>query len=320
MNSFIALLQRELWEHTSLLKVPAGLLLLFFLANLAVILWGTESNVYITIQDQSTQITNLVEAFNSQQHDVVEKISDAVKGIMLAIGVVIHSVLQILIIFYVLEALFKERKDRSILFWKSLPLSDTEVVVSKLVIALVVVPVISFVTIMIGQLLTLVMQGFMLREITDALSILWQHAKLPHLWNGYFFLRVEQSLWFFPVIGWMLFCSAWARKSPFALAILLPMLLIFIDSAFRLHTGISEMLLERSPIVVPAVSSVMIGFEMADTTDVDSLTALIDRFVMQGFNELFGFLINIKVLSGILVGMLFTLAAIWTRRRQGEGW
>ncbi len=185
-------------------------------------------------------------------------------------------------------------------------------------IASLVIPVISFVAIMFGQLMTLMMQGFMLREIPDVMGMLWQYADLPHLWSGYFFLRIEQILWFFPVVGWMLFCSSLARKSPFALAILLPLLIVFIDSAFRLHTGFSAMLLERSPIVVPSVSSVMDGHEMADTTDVDSLTQLIDRFVVNGFAELFDFLTSIPVLSGLAVGVLFILAAIWIRRRQGE--
>ncbi len=131
MRSFVALIRRELWEHTSLLKVPAGLLLLLFLANLAVILWGSDAGIYIIVESQSMHVADLVEAFRAQMDAGANgEIATGVRGIMLAIGVVIHSVLQIMIVFYVLESLFRERKDRSILFFKSLPLSDTEVVLS----------------------------------------------------------------------------------------------------------------------------------------------------------------------------------------------
>ena len=47
-------------------------------------------------------------------------------------------------IFYSLDALYGERRDRSIFFWKSLPVSDLITVLSKLAIPLVIVPMLSF--------------------------------------------------------------------------------------------------------------------------------------------------------------------------------
>ncbi|MGV6825618.1 MAG: ABC-2 transporter permease [bacterium] len=319
MRSFIALLRRELWEHTSLWKVPAGLLLLIFLANLAVIFWASDIGLYVMTDNQTYGVSEILKSYEEQSQDQVNtEASSAIKGIMIGIGVVVRSIIQILIIFYVLESLFKERKDRSILFWKSLPISDTEIVLSKLVTAILVVPILSYFTVAVGQLMTLLMQGFMMSDVDGLMGMMWDHAQLPHLWNGYFFLRIEQALWFFPVLGYMLFCSAIARKSPFTLAILLPLLVMFIDSAFRLDTGISETLLNRSPIVVPEVSGVMTGNETMDTTDVEGLKLVVDKFVLKGFSELFKFMGNVEVLAGLGVGVLFVLATIWVRRRQGE--
>ena len=47
-------------------------------------------------------------------------------------------------IFYCLDALHGERRDRSILFWKSLPVSDLTTVLSKVFVPLVILPVLTF--------------------------------------------------------------------------------------------------------------------------------------------------------------------------------
>lgn len=301
MPSFVALLRREFWEHTSLLKIPAGMLLLIILGNIAFILWGADVGIYVSIDNKLLHGPDLAQASRELGPNVMAtEISDSVRRAMQAMSSVISSVMQVVVIFYVLDSLFRERRDNSILFWKSLPVSDTKTVLSKLVIASIGIPVIGFIAIVTGQLLSFVIQGVMLRETPDALMLLWQNTGLPGLWAGYFYRGFLQSLWFFPLVGWMLYCSAVARKSPFALAILLPLLIIFIDSAFRLHTGISDLLLERVSVSVPAVAGFSSGMAMPGTSAIEFLT-------------------SIKVQGGLLVGIFFTVAAILSRRRQGEG-
>src|SRR5206468_10746510 len=59
-------------------------------------------------------------------------------------GALIMGTALIVGIFYCLDALYGERRDRSILFWKSLPVSDVMAVLSKLAIPIVILPLLSF--------------------------------------------------------------------------------------------------------------------------------------------------------------------------------
>jgi ABC-2 type transport system permease protein len=123
-------------------------------------------------------------------------------------------------VFYCLDALHGERRDRSILFWKSLPVSDLTTVLSKAVVPLVVMPVISFIVIIATQLIiflitsaTLVVHG-MSPATTLTHTNLFQNALI--LLYALFAL----SLWHAPTYGWMLLVSGWVRRAPFLWAVL----------------------------------------------------------------------------------------------------
>lgn len=147
----------------------------------------------------------------------------------LALDIAMYSAMAILIVvlgfvvfFYCLGALYDDRRDRSILFWKSLPISDTSTVLSKVVSATVVAPVIYvLVGIIVGMLQLLI--------VAITLSFhgvnVWQLLLMAHpfrvMFNliGYIPLYV---LWAAPAVGWLLLCSAWARSKPFLWAVALP--------------------------------------------------------------------------------------------------
>jgi len=244
-----------------------------------------------------------------------------VRGVLYGLAMIINSVLQVMMIFYLLDSLYRERKDYSILFWKSLPLSDTMIVLSKLVVAAIVIPVISLITIMLAQMMTLALQSYTFTETTGAVSILWQQAGLMEFWQTHFILLVEQSIWFFPVMGWLLLCSVWSRRSPIAPAVIIPLLLIFVDSSFRLNTNISEILLERGPVgLISAVG--MDGFneweargELSATADISTWRDALGNLDFAGFID---FLSRTKVWLGFIVGLVFLGITIWLRRRQGD--
>src|SRR6266513_6275590 len=65
-------------------------------------------------------------------------------------------------VFYCLDALHGERRDRSILFWKSLPVSDLTTVLSKASIPLVVLPLLTFAIIVATQFVMLVWSSVLL--------------------------------------------------------------------------------------------------------------------------------------------------------------
>jgi ABC-2 type transport system permease protein len=126
-------------------------------------------------------------------------------------------------VFYSLDALYGERRDRSILFWKSLPVSDLITVLSKLTIPFIILPLLSFVIAIATQFIMLLLGSAML---------LGSGANPATLWTGLPFVHVSlvvlyhivtvHGLWYAPLYGWLLLVSAWAPRAPFLWAVLPP--------------------------------------------------------------------------------------------------
>ena len=123
-------------------------------------------------------------------------------------------------VFYCLDALQGERRDRSILFWKSLPVSDLTTVLSKLFVAVVVLPAITFGVIIITQVMIFLITGVAL--LTSGMSPFstWTHTHLAQCTLILLYSLVVTSLWHLPTYGWMLLVSAWARRAAFLWAVL----------------------------------------------------------------------------------------------------
>ena len=123
-------------------------------------------------------------------------------------------------VFYCLDALHGERRDRSILFWKSLPVSDLTTVLSKAFVPLVVMPVITFAVILATQLMILLITSAVL--VTSGMSPATTVTHTNLFQNALILLYslVALSLWHAPTYGWMLLVSGWARRAAFLWAIL----------------------------------------------------------------------------------------------------
>ena len=78
-------------------------------------------------------------------------------------------------VFYCLDALHGERRDRSILFWKSLPVSDLTTVLSKAIIPLAVLPAIAFALVVCVQLIMLLMSSANLLVHGVSPATTWAH-------------------------------------------------------------------------------------------------------------------------------------------------
>ncbi len=135
------------------------------------------------------------------------------------------AVLVFVVFFYALGSLYDERKDRSVLFWKSLPVSDTQVVLSKAVWALLLAPVLAIVIgLLIGVVLWLISAAAMsFNGIPGAGAIFSQSHPFRVLGHVLSSIPVY-VFWALPTVGWLMLCSAWARSKPFLWAVLLPVL------------------------------------------------------------------------------------------------
>ena len=120
------------------------------------------------------------------------------------IGVVMLAA-YIVALFYSLDALYGERRDRSILFWKSLPVSDATTVVAKLSVPLLLVPLIACAV----TIPALLLMAPLTREHPPFLrtsALLLYHLLTVH------------SLWWAPLFGWLFLISAAVRRAPFVWA------------------------------------------------------------------------------------------------------
>jgi ABC-2 type transport system permease protein len=124
-------------------------------------------------------------------------------------------------VFYSLEALHGERRDRSILFWKSLPVSDLTTVLSKAIIPLVILPLVSFALTVATQWIMLLLSTAVLLGSGLSIAPLWAHMPFFQMWLMLLYhLVAVHVLWYAPMYGWLLLVSGWARRAAFLWAAL----------------------------------------------------------------------------------------------------
>ena len=132
-------------------------------------------------------------------------------------------VLAFVVFFYCLGSLYDERKDRSVLFWKSLPVSDRDTVLSKAASALLVAPLIAVgvaIACMFGFLLLL--STFVPLHNGNPMTLVWGPGNPLQLAGSMLATIPVYALWALPTVGWLLLCSAWSKSKPFLWAIMLP--------------------------------------------------------------------------------------------------
>jgi ABC-2 type transport system permease protein len=140
-------------------------------------------------------------------------------------------------IFYSLEALHGERRDRSILFWKSLPVSDLTTVLSKASIPLVVLPLLSFALTVATQWIMLLLSSAVMLGSGLSVAPVWTHMLMFQTWMLLLYhLVAVHMFWYAPIYGWMLLVSGWARRAAFLWAAL-PWAAIGIVEKLAFHTS-----------------------------------------------------------------------------------
>jgi len=139
-------------------------------------------------------------------------------------------------IFYSLDALYGERRDRSILFWKSMPVSDLTTVLSKVAIPLVVLPLIGFALTLATQLILLLWSTVVLIGSGMSPAPLWAELRLIEMPVTMLYGIGVFTLWHAPMYGWLLLVSAWARRTA-ALWAILPMVVISVIERVAFQTS-----------------------------------------------------------------------------------
>jgi ABC-2 type transport system permease protein len=139
-------------------------------------------------------------------------------------------------LFYCLDALYGERRDRSILFWKSLPVSDFTTVMAKASIPLVVLPAIALVLSMFAQITVLLVSSAVLVANGMSPAAMWSEIHFLQDPLVMIYGMTVHALWFAPLYGWLLLVSAWAKRLPVLWA-LLPLFVIGVIERITTGTG-----------------------------------------------------------------------------------
>ena len=199
--------RRELWENRAVYLAP--------LAVAAVFLVG----FFIRLIYLPDGMRAALALGPTQQQEAIEQPYVIVAIMLMAIDLLVA-------VFYCLDAPYGERRDRSILFWKALPVSDLTTLISKASIPILVLPLVTFAVTVATQFIMMLVSSAVLAGSGMSPATLWTHVpffktsliNLIHLVGFH-------GIWYAPFYGWLLMVSAWAKRAPFLWATLPPVAL-----------------------------------------------------------------------------------------------
>ena len=205
-------IRREIWENRSIYAAPV--------VTACIILFGFFVSLF-TLPNRISAATA-----NGKLHGVIEMPYDMTAGLILVTAFLAG-------VFYCLDALYGERRDRSILFWKSLPVSDKTTVLAKAGIPLIVLPLFSYVLIIAAHLIILILSTIALLGRPAELAALYGNLKFFQLWAALLYAIVAIALWHAPLYCWLLLVSGWAKRATFLWAVMPPLIIgLFVRVAF----------------------------------------------------------------------------------------
>jgi ABC-2 type transport system permease protein len=311
VKTFLTLLRREWWEHRGgFLWAPAALLGVIVLIALLPLL-GADVRLSFSIERHTGEhveraageleggVLALFDVSGWPDSEAAAR-SERIRYLLARPFMLLHLLVAG---FVLLGALHDERRDRSVLFYRSLPVSDTQTVLSKLVLAVWVAPLITIAAILIAQiaLLSTFSISAWLRGAAG-IGAAWQQAGLGgaavEMLTGY----LLQGLWALPVYAWLLLVSAAVPWAPAVWALLAPLLLVVLEFVLLdsggLFRAISEHLSLRAlPRPGPWFGGAGGGI---------------------GLSEQRALLFDPQLWLGMVVGAAFLAGAVACRRRNAD--
>lgn len=287
--------RRELWENRSLMIAPlvvGGLALLALLGR--VVAHPGDFEPLATAEPE--QLRKLTAFFYAV--------------ISYGVSIVMH----IAVFFYLLDALQGERKDRSVLFWKSMPVSDTTTVLSKLFTGLVVsgaiVVIVSVATVLVGLL---VLSVVMLVGGANPIPM-WANLQLLEMIVAVVYWQmIAVALWYAPLAAWLLLVSAWAKRVTILWAVLTPVAVTVVERVALGTHYVQDVI--NSRLQDPTVLRFIAGARGAELTigekGIRHGMPMSDAFSAV---DPIAFFANPWLWVGVVVAAAFVAAAIWMRR------
>jgi ABC-2 type transport system permease protein len=310
MNQMAILLRRELWENRAITAAPAvigGLLVL--IALLAV-----GGAISIQVGEMPYDLAGAVRELEPRE------ITPLLQVGLMSVGVFFNSVMIFVISFYLLDSLYADRKDRSILFWKSLPVSDTTIVLSKLATAAIVIPVVTLVVFLLTAVALWLVGGGAAAVAGNMAALARGPGVILQTGLTFVYALFVQSLWYLPLFGWLLLASAWAKRGVLWWAVLPPVALIMLeDLVFDTHS-VARAIGERLTGVFPLAFRHQGGVDIV-VPDQSGAGNAVEMSLPDNALEAINpgpLLTDPGLWGGFVLAAIFIAGAIWLRRYRDE--
>ena len=314
MNRLMALVRREFWENKGAFRTTPLVIGGIFLAAMVMFL--------ITFNHFDNELQSLKELLRFMAQQDAGLRAKFLYESNLAMSVIFSMVLAFVVFFYLLGSLYDDRKDRSILFWKSLPASDTLTIASKLLSAMFVAPFIFWVVYVITHIVITLLFSVVIMSLGENPWTLFLSLGNPFkAWSMVLLSYFAQAIWALPLYGWLMLVSAFAPRIPLLFAVLPPVILgvlqLWVDflKTFTLNDNLFGLFghwFANSPLVMSIDSNdndfgAALGIPI--TSDYDhqvTVANMLDR------------LLSTDMLIGLAMAVVFLGGTLWLRRRATE--
>jgi ABC-2 type transport system permease protein len=211
-------IRRELMEYRSIYLAPASIA--------AVIVLG-----FGFVLAHLPQTVRSAMAINPEkQHDAILQPFEVVAGLIMAAAFIVSF-------YYALDTLYGERRDRSILFWKSLPVSDLTTVLAKAFVLLLVLPTIAVAITLVTEVIVLSLSVAVLAAHSLSIAAFWAQLQPIKMMNGLLYHIVTvHILWYAPIYCWLMLVSAWSKRAPLLWALMPPFAVVVFEKV-AFHTS-----------------------------------------------------------------------------------
>ena len=303
INNQIALIRREIWEHPAIYVTPIAIAVIVSLLSIAGM---------VTISAFDKEVNMALFGASNIAGDAERQA--ALTVFFLGTSWLFLFALAILTVFYTLDSLYAERKDKSILFWRSLPITDAQTVVSKLLTAIVVLPVVTVIAIIATHLVNLVVTSiWVMIKGGNAGHLIWASVPLFDNWSAALIVTLASAIWMSPLIGWFLFVSAFTKRAPLLMAFM-PLILI----------PIIEWIFFRSSVFASAVFGrgemlpIFREIDLEQFFDDDHMHVSEEFVSLLAHIDIVKFLTSGSMWIGVVVCGLLATGAIYVRRYRDE--
>ncbi len=230
MNTTImkASIKKELWEFNGMLKwVPISLAGVFiFIPLLSLLLNGVEFSAWLE---------GLKHLSESQDVAGLAKVFFVATSALFIPFVLVGFVVQL---HYFVNCLYDERRDLSVMFWRSLPVSDGVTITSKLLTGAIIIPAIFYsaatLLFVIGLVLAFICSVILSIGFDISLWAIWSSAQIMSALGSIWLTLIPVAIWLLPLYAWLMLTSIYAKKAPFLWAIL-PIVALVIIEAIVVH-------------------------------------------------------------------------------------